>query len=78
MSFGVATRNGLAIGLGTIATLGVVTAAVNPPDPGPPWIVLSSDGTSYICSNVVLDSSGVAYTVVSPVLDSSGNSYNPI
>lgn len=51
---------------------------VNPPDPGPPWIVLSSDGTSYICSNVVLDSSGVSYTVVSPVLDSSGTSYNPI
>lgn len=77
MSFGVATRNGLAIGLGTVAALGITTAA-NPPDPGPPWIVLASDGTSYICSNVVLNSSGVSYTVVSPVLSSDGTSYNPI
>ena len=51
---------------------------VSPPDPGPPWIVLSSDGTQYICSNVVLDSSGTSYTVVSPVLASNGTSYNPI
>lgn len=77
MSFGVATRNGLAIGLGTIATLGV-NAVVNPPDPGPPWVVLDSGGVEYICSNVVLDSSGVTYTVVDAVLSSDGTSYNPI
>ena len=78
MSWGVALRNGIAIGLGTVPALGVQTTAVNPPDPGPPWIVLASDGSDYICSDVVLDSSGVSYTVVATVLSSDGTSYNPI
>lgn len=74
MSFGIAIRNGLAIGLGTVIALGG-RASTNP---GPPWIVLDSNGSSFVCSNVVLDSSNVAYVVLSQVLDSSGNSYNPI
>lgn len=77
MSFGIPVRNGLAIGLGTVAALGVTTAP-NPPDPGPPWIVLDAAGVSYICSDAVLDSSGVSYTVVATVLSSDGTSYNPI
>ena len=74
--FGPSVRNGLPIGLGSIAGFGA--APVSPPDPGPPWVVLDSSGNSYICTNDVLDSSGVSYSVISPVLASDGTSYNPI
>lgn len=77
MSWGVALRNGLAIGLGTVPALGVTTAP-NPPDPGPPWIVLDSDGNDFICSDSVLDSDGNVFVVVASVLNSSGTSFNPI
>lgn len=50
----------------------------NPYYPGPPWIVLDSLGTEYICSNAVLNSTGVSYTVAGTVLSSNGSAYNPI
>jgi hypothetical protein len=77
MSFGIPVRNGLAIGLGTVAALGV-NVSVNPPDPGPPWIVLDADGNPYICSDSVLDSDGNSFTVIASVLDADGNTFNPI
>lgn len=76
MSFGIPVRNGLAIGLGTVVALGI--KSVNPPDPGPPWIVLDADGNSFICSASVLDSDGNSFTVIAAVLDADGNSFNPI
>ena len=78
MSFGIPVRNGLAIGLGTVAALGIQTTAPSPPDPGPPWIVLDADGNSFICSDSVLDSDGNSFTVIAAVLDADGNSFNPI
>lgn len=49
-----------------------------PPDPGPPWLVLDSGGTTYICTDVVSTSAGVSLTVVAAVLSSNGTSFNPI
>jgi hypothetical protein len=73
--FGIPIRNGLAIGLGTVASLATDFAS---PNPGPPWIVLTSTGTAYTVDEVVLDSSGTPYYVVETVLSSTGASYNPI
>jgi hypothetical protein len=74
MSFGVAFRNGLPLGLGSIATLGVFKGASTPSG----FSVLASDDTPYSVSLTVLDSADTSYTVSSSVLDSAGNSYNPI
>ena len=73
--FGPSVRNGLAIGLGTVATLATDFAT---PNPGPPWTVLSSTGTAYTVDEVVLDNSGTPYYVVETVLSSNGTSYTPI
>jgi hypothetical protein len=75
MSFGISVRNGLAIGLGTVATLATDYAG---PNPGPPWIVLSSGGTPYTVDAVVLSSDGTSYYVVETVLASNGTAYNPV
>ncbi len=75
MSFGIPVRNGLALGLGTVATLATDYAG---PNPGPPWIVLSSNGTSYTVDAVVLSSNGTSYYVVETVLASNGTAYNPV
>jgi hypothetical protein len=48
------------------------------PNPGPPWTVLTSDGTAYVVDEVVLASNGTAYYVVETVLTSNGTEYNPI
>jgi hypothetical protein len=75
MSFGIPVRNGLAIGLGTVAPLATDYAG---PNPGPPWIVLTSDGTPYSADAVVLSSNGTSYYVVETVLSSNGTAYSPI
>lgn len=75
MSFGIPVRNGLALGLGTVATLATDYAG---PNPGPPWIVLSSNGTAYTVDAVVLSSNGTSYYVVETVLGADGTSYTPI
>ena len=72
--FGVPIRNGLSIGLGSVAALGVTTTAAPPPPPAD-ITVLSSDGTSYGVSFSVLTSAGTPYTITSTVLDSAGNPY---
>jgi len=76
--FGVGLRNAVSLGLGGVISLKSNVTGASPPDPGPPWIVLNSTGTDYICTNQVLASTGVIYSVVSPVLSSTGTSYNPI
>lgn len=75
MSFGIPVRNGLGLGLGTVATLATDFAG---PNPGPPWIVLTSDATPYTVDEEVLDSAGTSYYVVETVLTSGGTSYSPI
>lgn len=52
--------------------------STNPYNPGPPWIVLDSIGTEYICGADVLNSTGTTYTVDATVLASDGSAYNPI
>lgn len=75
MSFGIPVRNGLSLGLGTVATLATDFAS---PNPGPPWTVLTSDGTAYVVEEIVLASNGTPYYVVETVLTSDGTAYNPI
>jgi len=75
MSFGIPVRNGLSLGLGTVATLATDFAS---PNPGPPWTVLTSNGTAYVVDEVVLASNGTAYYVVETVPTSNGTEYNPI
>jgi hypothetical protein len=75
MSFGIPVRNGLSLGLGTVATLATDFAS---PNPGPPGTGLTSDGTAYVVDEVVLASNGTAYYVVETVLTSNGTEYNPI
>ena len=55
-----------------------VTGAVDPADPGPPWLVLAADGTSFTCDDAVLSSAGVSYSVIAPVLSADGTSYSPV
>lgn len=73
--FGPSIRNGLALGLGAVASLATDFAA---PNPGPPWIVLNSNGTSYSVDEEVKSSTGTNYYVVETVLSSSGAAYNPV
>lgn len=73
--FGVPTRNGISLGLGSIATLATDFAS---PNPGPPWIVLTSAGVPYSVDEEVKSSSGTSYYTVETVLSSAGTAYNPI
>jgi len=75
MSFGIPVRNGLSLGLGTVATLATDFAS---PNPGPPWTVLTSNGAAYVVEEIVLASNGTPYYVVETVLTSDGTAYNPI
>jgi hypothetical protein len=75
MFFGSSIRNGLTIGIGSIVALATDFAS---PNPGPPWIVLSSTGAAFNVDEVVIDSSNTSYYVVETVLSSNGTSYNPI
>ena len=72
--FGIPIRNGLAIGLGSVAALGVDVGAAPPPPVGN-ITVLGSTGTSYSVPLTVLDSAGTSYTVSSTVLSSNGTAY---
>jgi len=72
--FGVPLRNGLAIGLGSVAALGVDTGAAPPPPPST-ITVLNSAGASYSVPLDVLSSAGVSYTISSTVLSSNGTAY---
>ena len=75
MSFGIPVRNGLGLGLGRVATLATDFAG---PNPGPPWIVLTSTAVPYTVDEEVLNSSGTSFYVVETVLTSNGTAYNPI
>jgi len=74
MSWGVATRNGLPLGLGNVPTLGVSAAG----GPGPPYIIISCDGTEYSVGRDVMACDGTEYFVVRPVIACNGTSYVPI
>lgn len=71
--FGPDLRNGLPIGLGTIASLASRAPAAAPPPAG--LTVLDSAGASYSVPLTVLDSAGASYTVSSTVLSSNGTAY---
>lgn len=74
--FGIPIRNGLPLGLGTVASL-----SSRPPAAVPPvtFAVLPSGGSpTYLVSRVVFTSAGASYTVPGTVLNSSGTSYTPI
>lgn len=73
--FGVPIRNGLAIGLGAVATLATDFAS---PNPGPPWLVATSAGVQYSVDEEVKSSTGATHYVVETVLSSAGTAYNPI
>lgn len=74
MSWGVAARNGLPLGLGTVPTLGVNATG----RPGPPYIVIGCDGTEYSVGRDVMACDGTEYFVVRPVVACNGTSYVPI
>lgn len=77
--FGPDLRNGLPIGLGTIASLASRAPAAAPPPPAGNFAVLPSAGTpTYTVTRTVLDSAGTSYAVPAAVLSSGGTSYNPI
>ena len=73
--FGVPIRNGLTLGLGCVITLATDFAT---PNPGPPWLVLSSANVAYSVDEVVLSSDETQYYVVETVFSSNGTAYNPI
>lgn len=75
MSWGVATRNAVSLGLGGIIALATAEAS---PNPGPPWIVILSDGADYIVDTLVLDSADTLYTTVDSVKNSAGTTYFPV
>ena len=75
MSFGIPVRNGLAIGLGSVATLATDYAGVVPPSG---FSVLDAAGVSYSVPLTVLGADGASYTVSSTVLGADGTSYTPI
>ena len=74
MSFGIPVRNGLALGLGTVISLGVASGALPPAG----FSVLGADGTAYSVALTVLGADGTSYTVSSTVLGADGTSYTPI
>ncbi len=73
--FGPDLRNGLPIGLGTIASLASRAPAAAPPPPPGTITVLNSAGASYSVPLTVLNSAGASYTVSSTVLSSNGTAY---
>ena len=77
--FGVPIRNGLPIGLGTVASLASLAPAAAPPPPAGSFAVLPAAGTpTYTVTRTVLDSAGTSYSVSGTVLSSGGTSYTPI
>ena len=74
MSFGIPVRNGLAIGLGSVATLAAGGASA----PVSGFSVLDAAGVSYSVPLTVLGADGTSYTVSSTVLGADGTSYTPI
>lgn len=75
MSWGVALRNGLPLGLGHVPALGGFGSGSIP---GPPYIILSCDGTPYSVARDVMQCDGSEYFVVRPVVACNGTSYVPI
>jgi hypothetical protein len=75
MSWGVATQNGVSVGLASIVSISCGATAVAPTSG---FSVLSASGTPYSASLAVLNSNGVSYTVLNSVLSSNGTSYTPI
>ena len=73
--FGIPIRNGLPLGLGAVVSLATDFAT---PNPGPPWLVLTSAGVAYSVDEEVKSSAGTSYYVVETVLSSNGTAYNPI
>ena len=72
--FGLPIRNGLPIGLGSVAGFG---SALNVVPTG--FAVLPAAGApSYSVTTTVLDSLGTSYTVSTTVLNSAGTAYTPI
>lgn len=77
--FGIPIRNGLPIGLGTVAGLAGRAVAPSPPPPAGSFAVLPAAGTpTYTVTRTVLDSAGTSYAVPGAVLSSGGTSYSPI
>jgi hypothetical protein len=70
MSWGVALRNGLPLGLGHIPTLGVNGSLT--------YKVIGCDGNVYIVRRTVRDCSNTPYFVTRPVKACNGASYVPI
>lgn len=75
MSWGVATRNAVSLGLGGIIALATAETSSLPVLP---FDVESSDNTAYTCSTVVPDSGGIVFVVESTVKDSAGTTYTPV
>lgn len=74
--FGVPLRNGIPLGLGTVAALSSAGAAVTP---AAGFAVLPAAGTpTYTVTTTVLGSTGTSYVVGTTVLSSNGTSYTPI
>jgi hypothetical protein len=75
MSWGVALRNAVSLGLGGIISLATGEAT---PNPGPPWEVLNASGTLFVCDTLVKNSSGTDFVTVDSVKDSAGTTYLPV
>lgn len=75
MSFGVATRNGVMLGLGSIPTLGA--RGLFSPE-GWSYVVISCDGSTYPLERNIVNCSGTSYFVINPVIACDGTSYEPI
>ena len=70
--FGPDLRNGLPIGLGSVAGFGIAPRFKL-------FTVLPAAGTpTYTVTRTVLDSTGASSAVLATVLDSAGASYTPI
>ena len=73
--FGVSLRNGIPLGLGTVAALSSAGASAAPSG----FSVLPAAGTpTYTVTTTVLGSTGTSYSVPQTVLSSNGTSYTPI
>ena len=75
--FGPDLRNGLPIGLRSVAGFGRAVSAAPPPSGN--FAVLPAAGTpTYSVTRSVLNSAGASYAVPATVLNSAGASYTPI